>query len=122
MSMLDGDTEIPMHTGYFKGLMRYMLPLQVPQDREKCFLCVNGLKYTWQEGVGVLWDDMFPHRVENRTDEVRIVLYMDIKRSNRPSFLDAIVHFTSSEMEKSPDVQAEIKRSERKQSISKSES
>ena len=70
-----------------------MLPLQVPKDRDNLFLCVNGIKYHWTEGLGVLWDDNYPHKVYNNTNETRIVLYMDVVRPFLPSTLHQLNSF-----------------------------
>lgn len=118
LSILDPNTEIPMHTGYFKGILRYMLPLKIPKDTDKCFLCVNGIKYSWKEGEGVMWDDMFPHRVENRTNEKRILFYMDIVRPGLPFPLTLIQDFALWATINNPVVQDELKRSEKKKKIS----
>jgi hypothetical protein len=80
ISVLQDGVHIPIHVGYYKGIMRYMIPVVVPKDRENVFLCVNELKYCWTEGVGVLWDDTYPHKVYNNTDEIRVVIYMDVVR------------------------------------------
>jgi hypothetical protein len=83
ISVLQDGVHIPIHVGYYKGIMRYMIPIVVPKDRENVFLCVNELKYCWTEGVGVLWDDTYPHKVYNNTDEIRVVIYMDVVRPLR---------------------------------------
>ena len=80
VSVLEPGVTIPIHVGYYKGIMRYMIPTHVPKERDKVFLCVNGKKYNWEEGKSVLWDDTFPHKVYNYTDEVRVVIYMDVLR------------------------------------------
>ena len=80
ISILDEQTYIPIHNGYYKGMLRFMLPIIIPKDVNNVFLCNNYEKYHWREGVGVLWDDTFPHKVFNNTDEIRIVLYMDVIR------------------------------------------
>jgi beta-hydroxylase len=95
LSVLDPGVKIPMHVGYYKGLMRYMLPITVPKDRDNIWLNVNGLKYTWTEGDGILWDDTYPHAVYNRTNEKRIVLYMDVLReTNMPYYAKLVNKFT----------------------------
>ena len=81
---------VPPHADPGKGVIRYHLALKVPQDRSKCFIQVEPdtrlsphtdlVRYHWGEGAGVLFDDVFPHWVRNDTDEVRIVLFVDIKR------------------------------------------
>jgi len=83
ISVLQDGVHIPIHVGYYKGIMRYMIPIIVPKDRENVFLCVNELKYYWTEGVGVLWDDTYPHKVYNNTDKIRVVIYMDVVRPLR---------------------------------------
>lgn len=80
ISVLQDGVHIPIHVGYYKGIMRYMIPIIVPKDRENVFLCVNEMKYFWTEGVGVLWDDTYPHKVYNNTNEIRVVIYMDVIR------------------------------------------
>ncbi len=50
VSVLQDGVHIPIHVGYYKGIMRYMIPIVVPKDRENVFLCVNELKYCWTEG------------------------------------------------------------------------
>lgn len=80
LSILEPGVMIPIHIGYYKGIIRYMLPLVVPDDKENCFLWVNGIKYSWTAGKSVLWDDIYPHKVYNNTNQVRILLYMDVIR------------------------------------------
>ena len=81
VSILDGKTYIPIHNGYYKGFVRYMLPITVPEEpNNEVFLCNNYQKYNWKEGKGVLWDDLYPHKVYNNTSQRRIVLYMDVLR------------------------------------------
>ena len=92
--------------------MRYMLPLQVPKDRDNLFLCVNGIKYHWTEGLGVLWDDNYPHKVYNNTNETRIVLYMDVVRPFLPSTLHQLNSFLVYLMSKHDWTQQEKKNTE----------
>jgi ornithine lipid ester-linked acyl 2-hydroxylase len=78
-SILDGRKHIPLHTGYFKGLIRYHLAMIVPEPK-KTYIMIHEKKYHWYEGKGFLFDDMFPHEVYNRSEQRRIVIYMDIDR------------------------------------------
>lgn len=80
ISVLEPGIRIPIHVGYYKGVMRYMLATHVPRDRKNVFLCANGIKYNWTEGEGVLWDDTYAHKVYNNTDESRVIIYMDVIR------------------------------------------
>ena len=35
---------------------------------------------TWEEGRCIVFDDTYKHRVENNTDGVRVVLFLDVLR------------------------------------------
>lgn len=80
LSFIAPGTYIPPHSDPAKGVIRYHLALQVPADREKCFIVVNGEKYCWTTGQSVLFDDAFEHWVRNDTDEERVILFVDILR------------------------------------------
>lgn len=82
---------VPPHSDPGKGVIRYHLGLRVPETREKCFIQVEpdpgldptfkeSLRYHWGEGESVLFDDVFPHWVRNDSEEVRVILFVDIKR------------------------------------------
>ena len=47
-------------------------------------LKIDGLEYRLSAGECLLWDDTYPHEVWNRSDEVRIVLLLDVRRPNMP--------------------------------------
>ena len=118
LSVLEPGIMIPIHVGYYKGIMRYMLPLIVPDDRENCFLWVNGLKYSWENGNGVLWDDTYPHKVYNNTNQVRVLLYMDIIRP-LDGFLENLNLTVLKLIKNSKIVKDEIKRTEKRISINR---
>ncbi len=111
ISVLQDGVHIPIHVGYYKGIMRYMIPVVVPKDRENVFLCVNEIKYSWTEGVGILWDDTYPHKVYNNTNEIRVVIYMDVVRPLRWG-LNALNRFILLLACNSKIVKDEIKRTE----------
>jgi hypothetical protein len=79
VSILPAGTFIPQHVGYYKGVLRYMLAIEVPPGPE-VYLCVNDQKLTWKGGESVMFDDNFPHKVYNKSESRRIVVYMDIER------------------------------------------
>ena len=101
-SILDPKQHVQPHWGYYKGFLRYHLGVVVPggEDGRACFLRVNddpvdnaagdrslverGQKYYWREGEGVLFDDTFLHDAANESDEVRVVLWLDLARRMRP--------------------------------------
>jgi len=71
---------VPPHNDPAKGVIRYHLGLKVPKESEKCFINVDGRKYNWEEGKGVIFDDVYDHWVRNDTDETRVILFVDILR------------------------------------------
>ena len=81
-SILDPGVAIPEHTGYYKGYLRYHLGVIIPDKPDKAYIVCGGEKYTWKEGEGIVFDDMYLHYVKNPTQETRVVLYLDVKRKN----------------------------------------
>ena len=82
-SVLSAGKHIPLHRGPYKGLLRGHLALIVPQPEADCWIEVGGEKRTWREGECIVFDDTYRHRVENNTDGVRVVLFLDILRPLR---------------------------------------
>ena len=80
ISIIAPGARIPPHNDPAKGVIRYHLAFKVPQDRENCFIKVDGQKYHWAEGEGVVFDDVYDHSVQNNTDEYRVILFVDILR------------------------------------------
>lgn len=82
-SILSPGKHIPEHCGPYKGLMRYHLALRVPADSARCRIRVGDEHATWTEGESLLFDDTYEHEVWNDTDEVRVVLFLDVVRPLR---------------------------------------
>lgn len=78
-SILSPGKKIPPHRGPYQGVMRYHLPLVVPQDGE-CGIRVGDETASFQEGVALMFDDTYEHEVWNNTEETRVVLFLDIAR------------------------------------------
>ena len=112
VSILPPHKGIPIHIGYYKGIIRYQLGVIIPKDRDKVYLCVNGQRYHWKEGEGVLFDDTFAHKVYNNSNSYRVVIYMDIQRKNLPLYLDKLNQFFINTLLESQEVKNEIKRTE----------
>jgi beta-hydroxylase len=105
-SILEPHQYITPHWGYWKGFLRYHLGVVIPKNNsdESCWLRVNanaednaahdtalvarGEKYYWKEGQGVMFDDTYLHDAENGSDEVRVVLWLDLRRK-LPAYLHA---------------------------------
>ncbi len=78
---------VPPHRGPFRGILRGYLVLSMPLDAEgrpAAILTVDGHAHRLHEGQFMLWDDTFEHEVLNASDEVRIVLLLDIRRRGMP--------------------------------------
>ncbi|HWU55181.1 MAG TPA: aspartyl/asparaginyl beta-hydroxylase domain-containing protein [Rhizomicrobium sp.] len=96
-SVLEPRQHIKAHWGYWKGFVRYHLGVVIPDNNHdsKCWIRINpdaqsrtgdraaieqGEKYYWHEGEAVLFDDTFLHDAANETDQVRVVLFLDVAR------------------------------------------
>lgn len=106
-SVLEGRQYITPHWGYWKGFLRYHLGVLIPNNNadRSCWLRVNadprdnalhdrklierGEKYHWHEGEGVMFDDTFLHDANNGSDDVRVVLWLDLRR-RMPAYLSAL--------------------------------
>lgn len=82
-SILSPGKSIPPHRGPYKGLLRCHLALIVPEPREQCWIQVGDRVNHWEEGRCLVFDDTYLHKVENNTDGMRVVLFLDIVRPTR---------------------------------------
>jgi ornithine lipid ester-linked acyl 2-hydroxylase len=78
-SILSPNKRIPPHRGPYRGVMRYHLPLIIPQHGE-CAIRVGDQTAKFEDGVAIMFDDTYEHEVWNDTDETRVVLFLDIVR------------------------------------------
>lgn len=93
-SILDPDVEIPKHTGYYKGYLRYHLGIIIPSENDKQpYIVVDNQIYYWKEKEGIVFDDIYLHYVKNPTNKKRVVLYLDIKRKFDNSFMSNMNNF-----------------------------
>lgn len=97
-SILSPRQYITPHFGYYKGFLRYHLGVIIPNNNadNACWLRINpdpeanarqdlerireGEKYYWHEGEGVVFDDTLLHDASNDSDDIRVVLWIDIRR------------------------------------------
>jgi hypothetical protein len=92
-SILDPGVEIPIHDGYYKGYLRYHMGVVIPNNHSKenkAYIVCGGQKYIWNEGEGVLFDDLYPHYVKNPSNKTRVVLYLDIIRNSDNPFVNGL--------------------------------
>ena len=67
------------HRDPYAGSLRYHLGLVTPGD-DRCYIEVDGNRYSWRDGEAVVFDETFIHRAENATGHDRIILFCDIER------------------------------------------
>lgn len=79
-SILQPHKKIVEHRGPYNGVLRYHLGLLIPSDSVNCGIRVKDDIRHWEEGKSILFDDTHLHEAWNNTDEVRVVLFMDIIR------------------------------------------
>ncbi len=82
-SILSPGYHIPPHRGVTKGLIRCHLALIVPKRRDQCVIRVDDRICRWEEGKCLFFDDTYEHEVWNKTNEERVVLFLDIDRPLR---------------------------------------
>jgi aspartyl/asparaginyl beta-hydroxylase (cupin superfamily) len=82
-SILSPHKHIPEHRGPYRGVLRYHLGLRVPEPAEASGIKVGGQIGRWREGGSLLFDDTYPHEAWNDSDQLRVVLFMDIVRPLR---------------------------------------
>ena len=73
-SALNPNSRIVPHVGAINGILRFHLPLIVP---EGCGLRVGGETTTWEEGKVLVFDDSFVHEVWNQSEQLRVVLFIN---------------------------------------------
>ncbi|MDJ0534156.1 MAG: aspartyl/asparaginyl beta-hydroxylase domain-containing protein [Xenococcaceae cyanobacterium MO_207.B15] len=82
-SILLPGKHIPEHRGPYKGVVRCLLGLKVPEPKEKCRIRVANEIRHWEEGKAMFFDDSFRHEAWNEADGIRVVLFLDIVRPMR---------------------------------------
>ncbi|MDB5796831.1 MAG: lpxO, partial [Paucimonas sp.] len=70
------------HRDPFAGSLRFHLGLATPND-DRCFIDVDGQRYSWRDGQGVLFDETYIHSAYNGTDQQRVILFCDVERPMR---------------------------------------
>ena len=74
-SVLKPHTRIPPHTGVANTRLVCHLPLIVPDG---CWFRVGATTRTWTPGEAFVFDDTIEHEAANDSDEVRVVLIVDL--------------------------------------------
>jgi len=79
-SILAPQYHIPPHKGPTRAVIRVHLPLVVPEAADDCWLRVDDQVRSWKVGKCMLFDDTYEHEVRNATDDMRVVLFVDVDR------------------------------------------
>jgi aspartyl/asparaginyl beta-hydroxylase (cupin superfamily) len=80
-SILEPHTSITPHRGPYKGILRYHLGLIIPSPTDQCGIRIGSDIYHWHTGQSLVFDDTIMHESWNNSDEIRVVLFVDFKRS-----------------------------------------
>jgi beta-hydroxylase len=70
------------HRDPFAGSLRYHLGLVTPNS-DACWISVDGVRYAWRDGEGVLFDETYVHHAANETATDRLILFCDVERPLR---------------------------------------
>ncbi|GIV26506.1 MAG: hypothetical protein KatS3mg027_0320 [Bacteroidia bacterium] len=79
-NLLEPYAIIKPHQGDTNAIIRCHLGLEVPQNKEHCYLVVNNEKKHWEKGEILAFTDAYTHYAKNETNERRIILLFDILR------------------------------------------
>lgn len=85
-SILMPHTQINPHFGPARMCLRYHLGIATPND-DACRITIGDNTYSWRDGEDVMFDDTVIHKVANDTEQMRIVLFLDIERPQVPGLL-----------------------------------
>lgn len=81
--------KLNMHRDPYAGSLRYHLGLVTPNS-ERCFIEVDGQRYSWRDGESVVFDETYIHWAQNGSDSNRIILFCDIERPMRYRWAQAV--------------------------------
>jgi aspartate beta-hydroxylase len=87
-SFLGPRKHIPPHRGPIRGIIRFYMMLSMPLTQDgtpAAVLRVADVEHRLGDGDYLLWDDTFEHEAWNTSEEVRIVLSLDVWRSRMPA-------------------------------------
>jgi len=80
------------HRDPYAGSLRYHLGLSTPND-DQCYIDVDGIRHSWRDGQGVIFDETYIHEAYNRTETNRIILFCDIERPLKFAWAQSFNHW-----------------------------
>lgn len=87
-------SELRKHRDPYAGSLRFHLGLVTPGD-DRCYIEVDGERYSWRDGEAVMFDETYIHRAENATDRDRIILFCDVERPMKYRWAAALNRFVA---------------------------
>ena len=93
-AMLPPGGKLGAHRDPFAGSLRYHLGLVTPNS-DKCRIVVDGVPCVWRDGEAFMFDETFIHSAENATETNRIILFCDVERPMKYSFMTAMNRWVS---------------------------
>ena len=63
-----------------------------PND-DRCFLDVDGQRYSWRDGQSVVFDETYIHYAENKTEQNRIIFFADVERPLKARWMESFNHW-----------------------------
>lgn len=94
-TQLPPGSDLGRHRDPYAGSLRYHLGLVTPND-DRCFIDVDGIRYSWRDGEAVIFDETYIHWAANESDKNRIILFCDLERKMKWGWAQAINHWFSS--------------------------
>jgi beta-hydroxylase len=89
---LPDGAKLGRHRDPYAGSLRFHLGLATPND-DRCFIDVDGQRYSWRDGQGIVFDETFIHYAENRSGQNRLILFCDIERPMKTKWAQRLNHW-----------------------------
>ncbi len=89
---LPAGSKLGLHRDPYAGSLRYHLGLITPND-DRCFIDVDGERYSWRDGDDVVFDETYLHQAENNTDIDRLIFFCDVARPMKSQIADRLNRF-----------------------------
>ncbi|MCX5468443.1 lipid A hydroxylase LpxO [Acinetobacter nematophilus] len=86
------DSRLVRHRDPYAGSLRYHLGLITPND-DRCFIDVDGQRYSWRDGESVVFDETYIHYAENTTNQNRIIFFADVERPLKTKLMQRFNHW-----------------------------
>ena len=104
-SILGPGETIKPHCGPWRGSVRVHLCVSTPmslldEKMSHCVLNVAGQGYIYAESAVFAFDDTYEHSVVNRSNEERVVLFLDVERKMKTAMAQRFVSFFNSTIAK----------------------